>query len=227
MTPNPISVGPETNIIKIFDIMCRNRFRHLPVLDDQKETVYGLVDIAQCLYDAIKRIESAQRKEMDFMHTVQRAHLRWKSDHEETGVTAVLAQQIINDLMEKICPKVAIILENSATSERDKGTLKDQTLMLSPDETVQSAAEVMSTHRKTAVLGLYSEKKESDGQAEFGIFTTKDLMRAVVAKELNPSEVTLGQVMTRNPDTVDAQSSLLDALQYVFFVPVSSHSCLS
>lgn len=205
MTPNPISVGPETDILEIFDLMCKNRFRHLPILDDTKETVYGLVDIAQCLYDAIQRIEKAQKKEIDFMHTVQRAHLRWNSDTDQAGVTAVLAQEIINDMMQRICPKVSVILE------QEKENVKNaKSLLLDPSTKIQEAVEIMSSLRKTAVLAVCTNKTTN---GNFGIFTTKDLLSKIVAKEVDPQETTLEQVMTKKPDTVEADSSLLEALQ--------------
>lgn len=205
MTPNPIFVGPETDILEVFDIMCKNRFRHLPILDDSRETVYGLVDIAQCLYDAIQRIEKAQKKEIDFMHTVQRAHLRWNSGSDQPGVTAVLAQEIINDMMQRICPKVSVILEKES-----KISESSESLLLDPSVKVQDAVEMMASQRKTAVIGIDYTKKTN---GVFGIFTTKDLLSKIVASGVDPLTTTLGEVMTKKPDTVDGDSSLLEALQ--------------
>ena len=41
-----------------------------------------------------------------------------------------------------------------------------------------------------------------------GIFTERDLMRRVVAQELDPRQVPIGQVMTRAPHTVTGDASV-------------------
>mmetsp|Transcript_5719 Transcript_5719/g.6780 ORF Transcript_5719/g.6780 Transcript_5719/m.6780 type:complete len:687 (+) Transcript_5719:82-2142(+) len=223
MTPNPLFVNPSTEVLEVFEIMVLNRFRHLPVLDRDGETVYGLVDITQCLYDAIKRIEKIQKSQVEFVRSVQRAHVRWSSSvSDDPGGTAILAQQMIENMMEKIAPAVTKILDNEG-----KPLLK-----LSSDRSVLEAAGLMGYHRQTAVLGVASvHEDECNSQplrleSDFGIFTTKDLLSKVIAKGLNPSNVRLDDVMTRRPDTVEASSSLLDALHIMhdgrfLHVPVS------
>ena len=43
MTPSPITVGPCTKVHEAMEIMTEHRFRHLPVVDDEK--ILGLVSI--------------------------------------------------------------------------------------------------------------------------------------------------------------------------------------
>src|SRR5204862_535922 len=52
-----------------------------------------------------------------------------------------------------------------------------------------------------------------DGLRLTGIFTERDLMGRVVAPGLDPNTTRLAQVMTRNPDTIGADDTALDALQ--------------
>ena len=158
------------------------------------------------------RIEKVQNSEIDFIHTVQRAHLRWNPDSDQPGMTAVIAQRIINDMMQEICPKVSVILgknEKQHLETAKNGGVDQNSLLLEPSVSVQKAAEVMAAAGKTAVLGV----SQTTSSQQFGIFTTKDLLSKVVAKGLDPNDVKLEAVMTKNPDTVEADSSLLDALQ--------------
>ena len=43
MTPNPVTVGPETSVERALEIMLAGKFRHLPVTDG--EQVVGVVSI--------------------------------------------------------------------------------------------------------------------------------------------------------------------------------------
>jgi CBS domain-containing protein len=43
MTPNPVTVGPETSVERALEIMLAGNFRHLPVTDGQQ--VVGVVSI--------------------------------------------------------------------------------------------------------------------------------------------------------------------------------------
>ena len=46
-----------------------------------------------------------------------------------------------------------------------------------------------------------------------GVITDRDIVIAVVAREINPRSLTVGDVMTRQPAVVDEESSLSTALQ--------------
>lgn len=179
----------------------------MPVLDRDRETVYGLVDIAQCLYDAIIRIEQMQKSQVDFLRSVQRAHVRWSSSiSDDPEGTAVMAQQMVSDMMERIAPSIATITE------------KDNKVLLKLDRScsVADAAALMGKHRHTAILGFDARSESNKNRilsaSDYGIFTTKDLLSKVVSKGLDPAKILLENVMTRQPDTVDSNSSLLDAL---------------
>ena len=44
-----------------------------------------------------------------------------------------------------------------------------------------------------------------------GIFTERDLLARVVAEEIDPEECTIGETMTRAPETIEIESSLAQA----------------
>jgi CBS domain-containing protein len=75
----------------------------------------------------------------------------------------------------------------------------------SADVTVRQAAKVMAERHIGAVLIM------SNGKLE-GIFTERDVLNRVVAPGKDPETVKIGEVMTRNPDTVSPDASALDTL---------------
>ncbi len=76
---------------------------------------------------------------------------------------------------------------------------------LAADVTVREAAKLMAERHIGAVLIT------ANGRLE-GIFTERDVLNKVVAPGRDPEALTLGEVMTRNPDTVSPSATALDTL---------------
>jgi len=74
-------------------------------------------------------------------------------------------------------------------------------------DTVISAAKMMAEKHIAALIVA-----DSDGNL-IGILTERDLTQRVLAEGLDPSEVTVDEVMTDNPDTLSAEDSARDALE--------------
>lgn len=84
--------------------------------------------------------------------------------------------------------------------------VRDQTLVHANEAmTIKAAADLMAVKRIGAVMVM------KDGRLA-GIFTERDVLTRVVAAGLDPARVTVGQVMTRDPDTVVANDTALHAL---------------
>lgn len=75
----------------------------------------------------------------------------------------------------------------------------------SADITVRHAAKAMAERHIGAVLVTANGKLE-------GIFTERDVLNRVVAPGKDPETVRIGEVMTRNPDTVSPDATALDTL---------------
>jgi CBS domain-containing protein len=75
----------------------------------------------------------------------------------------------------------------------------------SADVTVRQAAKAMAERHIGAVLITANGKLE-------GIFTERDVLNRVVAPGKDPETVKVGDVMTRNPDTVSPDATALDTL---------------
>lgn len=80
-----------------------------------------------------------------------------------------------------------------------------QLATLPPDALVRDAVALMRDKRIGAVLVL-------DEQRLAGIFTERDVLTRVVAEGRDPAATRLGEVMTRDPDTVAPDDRAIDAL---------------
>ncbi len=86
--------------------------------------------------------------------------------------------------------------------------VKDQKLRaLSEQSTVREAAKQMADNDIAAIVVT-----DDDGKL-LGIVTERDMTRRIIAKDLDANTVTVGEIMTRNPDTLAPGDSALDALE--------------
>ncbi len=83
----------------------------------------------------------------------------------------------------------------------------DQTLVaLTGNDHVRDAARLMKHRKVGSVLVM-------DGDMLEGIFTERDMVYRVIADGLDPDMTPLSQVMTADPDTIDARATALEALR--------------
>ncbi len=78
---------------------------------------------------------------------------------------------------------------------------------LKPDNTVIEAATLMTSANIAAVVIL-----DEDGKL-IGIITERDMTRKVIAKNLDPKETSVSEIMTKKPDTLAPDDSASDALE--------------
>ncbi len=78
-----------------------------------------------------------------------------------------------------------------------------QVVTLPPTATVSEAAQKMAEHLVGSVIVMEGEKL-------VGIFTERDLLNRVVAKELDAKKTPLSQVMSKNVRTISIQESVED-----------------
>jgi CBS domain-containing protein len=87
--------------------------------------------------------------------------------------------------------------------EKDRGVVG-----LAPDVTVREAAKTMRDARIGALLIM------RDGKL-VGILTERDVLNKVVAEGLNPDEVEVRDIMTRDVVVIDPSLSIRDAMRIV------------
>lgn len=80
------------------------------------------------------------------------------------------------------------------------------TISLPPGTTVRAATKVMAKHKIGAVPVTESGRL-------IGIFTERDLISRVIAREVNPDATRLSDVMSPDPQTIDAAEAPGKALQ--------------
>jgi CBS domain-containing protein len=78
----------------------------------------------------------------------------------------------------------------------------------SVDTTVLDAVERMNAKRIGALV-------ITDGRTAIGIFTERDVLARVISRGLDPRLTTVGEVMTRNPITVRADTTVAEAMMIV------------
>ncbi len=94
---------------------------------------------------------------------------------------------------------------------------RDRALRTGPKTPVGEVARLMAEGRCGSILVM-------EGEELLGIFTERDALRRVLA-EGRPVETAVEQVMTRQPDTIEAGASAADAIRkmdefYYWHLPV-------
>lgn len=195
MTKNPTCVAVSDLAMDAMSTMVENHFRHLPVIDDSGGVV-GLLDIAKCLNDAISKLEKAESSSNnDSASEVlkQAVHAQGAKGDQAAAIQALLGPLIAQAFGSQASPSLRSILEGSP------GTI------VNPKASIVKAASVMAQRRKAALV-------VEDGRLA-GIFSFKDMMTRVVAKQLPLDTTDVAEVMTRNPESVLPETTVLEALQ--------------
>ena len=192
MTANPSCVTMSSSATDAMLTMIDNRFRHLPVTDDNGAVV-GVLDIAKCLTDAISKLERSQEKGSSAAEEALKASLG-----SAGGAQAAALQQLLGPLL------------SQAFSGQSSPTLRSvlagkPSTIVEPTTSIQATGRLMAEARKAALV--------VDKGRLVGIFGFKDMMTRAIAKE-KPLEMTpVSQVMTPNPESVSPDTTVLEALQ--------------
>ncbi|KAI8618952.1 hypothetical protein BC830DRAFT_1106458, partial [Chytriomyces sp. MP71] len=209
MTRNPVAVldkGPRNEALSV---MVSRRFRHLPVISADEEennleggseidsttatstNVVGLLDITKCVFDRLDDLEKKVLEDANIVAAMEALERRGHLDTEQVGIVR----------SQHGCPDLHSILMKQG-AEVPEVTVKS---------TVRDAARVMKACHQTAALVLSAGNGLEDKLG--GIFTTKDIVLRVIAAGLDPAVTSVVRVMTPHPDSVDASTSILDALK--------------
>jgi len=84
--------------------------------------------------------------------------------------------------------------------------IQKQELVCLPADTIVRAAAMLMAERRIAAIMV------TEGRRLTGIFTERDLTVRVVAGGKDPATTTLGEVMTRTPDTLGPNAAASEAL---------------
>ncbi|CAF2087701.1 unnamed protein product, partial [Brassica napus] len=186
MTRNPVFVLSETLAVEALQKMVLGKFRHLPVVENGE--VIALLDIAKCLYDAIARMERAAEKGKAIAAAVEGVEKSW-------GTNTSVPNTFIETLRDRMFrPSLSTIIPDDT-----------KVLKVSPTDTVLTVAKKMVEFQSSCAVVMIEDKLR-------GIFTSKDILMRVVAENLSPSETTVEQVMTQNPESTTVDTPIVEAL---------------
>ncbi|KAK3842732.1 MAG: CBS and PB1 domain protein [Linnemannia gamsii] len=189
MTKNPFCVTTDTNATEALNKMVSGGFRHLPCLNGDGDVV-GLLDITKCLYEALEKLEKANKSSKQLVDALQGMQSEWSQSANPD------LQNYVDLMREKMAsPDLNTILdEHHGVAEIHTRT------------SVREAARIMKQFHTTASLIM------EEGRIA-GIFTTKDIVVRVMAAGLEPERTSVIRVMTPHPDTVPSNMTILDALK--------------
>eukprot|EP00842_Homolaphlyctis_polyrhiza_P001416 jgi/Hompol1/2275/HPOL_005945-RA len=161
----------------------------------QPQPTYALLDITKCLYSALDKLDS--------VHAAHASSSQLGDPNEPVDAQVNSGVRLI-DMLEY--PDLASLLEKEpSTAPR-----------LSIHKSVLDAAKEMKKARETAILAFEPVNEHNmmvAGTELAGIFTTKDLVLRVLAAGLDPAKTPISRVMTPNPDCVDPDTTVIDALK--------------
>ncbi|KAG9072040.1 hypothetical protein KI688_006262 [Linnemannia hyalina] len=189
MTKNPFCVTTDTNATDALNKMVSGGFRHLPCLNADGDVV-GLLDITKCLYEALEKLEKANKSSKQLVDALQGMQSEWSQSANPD------LQNYVDLMRDKMAsPDLNTILdEHHGVAEIGTKT------------SVRESARIMKQYHTTASLVM------EDGRIA-GIFTTKDIVVRVMAAGLEPERTSVIRVMTPHPDTVPSNMTILDALK--------------
>ena len=193
MTANPTCVTMSDSAMDALVTMVENRFRHLPVTDDNGAIV-GVLDIAKCLNDAITKLERSQEKKASSTDdTLKQMASLQGAGGQAAALQALLGPLLAQALGGKSSPTLRSVLAGKPST------------IVSPHASVQETGMVMAEARKAALV--------VENNVLVGIFGFKDMMTRAIAKELPLERTAVSSVMTPNPESVSPETTVLEALQ--------------
>jgi len=207
MTPSPTTVGSDADCVDALTKMVKGGFTHLPVVDDGAR-VAGVLDIARCLDDAIRRLEGMEMRKLKAANTSS-------TDGAMQALLAQAAQGGVKDpalLMQfmKLLQESSNSSGGSTTSRAAFPTVREilletqASVILTPNSTAREVAKAMEKCRKAVVI--------TEKSALVGIVSFKDIMSRVIYKGLSPDSTLASEIMTPFPNSIEADKTLLDAL---------------
>ncbi|KAJ3275759.1 hypothetical protein HDV01_007226 [Terramyces sp. JEL0728] len=197
MTWNPASDTATDALNK----MIAGKFRHLPVIqeylsddsnEEQKATVFSVLDITKCLYEQLDKMEKAAESSQKIQNAILGAEVNLPT----STTNSVL--QLANLLRSKIeFPNLESLMD-----------IESLEVPLVPlNCTVLEAVKQMKAAKTTGILTVDDNRNLS------GIFTTKDLVLRVLAAKLDPATTLINRVHTPSPDYVSPSTTVLESLK--------------
>ncbi|CAG8549064.1 12375_t:CDS:2 [Dentiscutata heterogama] len=194
MTKNPDCITTSSNASEALNRMVSGGYRHLPLLDDSDEII-GLLDITECLFHALARLEKAHASTKQLfavLDDVSDINALNKADF--TTMASLIKQHLC-------FPRLSSIMDPSRSPPE-----------VSIKTNVRDAARIMKEHHQTAVLVV--DDSNSNNHKTVGIFTTKDIVLRIYGQSVEPNNTSTVRIMTPCPDMIIV--GMVDILQLTY-----------
>ncbi|CAH1758555.1 13557_t:CDS:2 [Entrophospora sp. SA101] len=186
MTRNPDCVDDASDATEALNRMASGGYRHLPVIDSA-DRIIGLLDITECLFHALERLEKANQSTKNLFAVLE--------EHETLNNKNFASMAAI--IKKHLCfPKVLSVAEES----KDPPEISIKT-------NVGEAAKIMKEFHQTAALVV-----DECGKT-VGILTSKDIVTRIYANNVDPARTSTVRVMTPAPDMISTDTTILQALK--------------
>lgn len=179
-------------------VMLEHAHRYLPVMNDANDQLVGILDIGQCLNDAIKKLKTANESStpsskaaQDVVRQVAAAQAG-PGAHVNNSLLTLLGSVLEQAFGDSIAPSLRSLLAN-----------KPSTVVL-PTTSIRDAAIVMSRDDTSALVVEHGQL--------IGIVTVKDVQDAV-AKEVSLEDTEVRSIMTVDPVPVSPDIDAIAALE--------------
>ncbi|CAG8763580.1 9625_t:CDS:2, partial [Dentiscutata erythropus] len=183
MTKNPDCITTSSNASEALNRM----------VSDDSDEIIGLLDITECLFHALARLEKAHASTKQLfavLDDVSDINALNKADF--TTMAALIKQHLC-------FPRLSSIIDPSRSPPE-----------VSIKTNVRDAARIMKEHHQTAVLVV---DDSTNNHKTVGIFTTKDIVLRIYGQSVEPNNTSTVRIMTPCPDMVTTDTTILQALR--------------
>jgi len=191
MTPDPESVSPDISVLEALQVMHDNKFLTLPVCEADG-TVLGIVDVMDLIYGC---------GGVDGWRSVFNSTLDLDDVSDTASVTSGFASIRRSDSKSAGKSLRSTKFETTVSMLRPK-----KPIIAGLDDSVLEVAKMLASKRASSGIIV------DDRGGLAGIMTDTDFTRRVVAKHIEPSSHSIGDVMTPHPKFVSDFHSAVDAM---------------
>merc|ERR1712151_244961 len=193
MTRDPTFVYTSDTAMDALGLMIDNRYRHLPVIDNNG-SITGLLDISRCLNDAISKLERHKKKnDVSLENVIKNLQIEGAADGQAAAMNTLLSGLLNSAENNKSIPTLRSLLREKPTT------------IVPPGTNIEETAAVMIERLKAALV-------VEDGEL-IGIVSFKDLINRAIAKQLPLQLTDVTTIMTPDPEVISPEATALEAIQ--------------
>lgn len=189
MTRNPMCARTDTSATEALNLMVSKGFRHLPIMDENKD-IAGVLDITKCFHEAMEKLERVYKSSQKLYDALEGVQFESGASQPAQIIKYV---ESLKQRMEG--PDLDSVLDDSTTP-----------VFVNVKTNAYEAAVLMKERNTTAVL-------VTENNQITGIVTSKDIVLRVIAAGFNPKICSLVRVMTPQPDFASHTTTIQDALR--------------